>query len=317
MYAPSVDAQARFLRGIPVLAALASFALASAAFAAGSGETARVQHRFIKGGCGSGSVAIVAPDGAIEWEYPTSDETSDTWVLPGGHVVFSFKHGAREVDRDRKTVWEYVAPSNAEVHACQPLDDGWFLLGESHAGVSLVFEMNAKFERRVEFAVPHPGASPHAQFRQIRKTPQGTYLVTSQRGGGKALEYDAKGKLVREFPGGRYVAVRLPDGNTLLACGDEHRLIEVDPQNRIVWQIAGDELPGNSLAFVAGVHRLANGNTVVCNWPGHGSKPGQPQVFEVTRDKKVVWELRDPRLKMISSIGILDDGDPLRHASWR
>ena len=35
-------------------------------------------------------------------------------------------------------------------------------------------------------------------------------------------EYDAEGKVLREIraPGGPHSAVRLPDGNTLVACGD-------------------------------------------------------------------------------------------------
>jgi hypothetical protein len=42
--------------------------------------------------------------------------------------------------------------------------------------------------------------------------------------------------------------------------------------------------------------RLANGNTVICNWPGSLPLVDWPtvvQVIEVTRDKKVVWALRD------------------------
>ena len=162
-----------------------------------------------------------------------------------------------------------------------------------------------------------PAGTPHNQFRQIRKTPQGTYLVTQMRGGGKVREFDARGKKVREFATGRYAAVRLPNGNTLLACADEHRVVEVDPRDRIVWQIGRDDVPGNTLGCVAGLHRLANGNTVVCNWSGHGGIKDQPQVFEVTRDLKVVWEVRDPKLNMISSIAILDGGDPLKGESWR
>ncbi len=94
---------------------------------------------------------------------------------------------------------------------------------------------------------------------------------------------------------------------------DGHRVIEVDPQDRVVWEVKQDDIPGNALGFVAGLQRLPNGNTVICNWSGHGGAKDQPQVFEITRDKKVVWEVRDPRLNLISSINILDaGGEPLR-----
>ena len=108
------------------------------------------------------------------------------------------------------------------------------------------------------------------QFRQVRKTPAGTYLVTYQRDGGPAEEYDGDGKLLRTLPCGRFVAIRLPDGNTLIACGDNHRIIEVDATNNIVWHVEETDIPGNQLLFVAGLQRLPNGNTVLCNWLGHG-----------------------------------------------
>ena len=282
-----------------------------------------VTHRFLKSGCGSGSVAIIAADGKVEWELPIADETSDSWLLPNGNIIFAYKHGVREVTRAKDKVWEYVAPTNAETHACQPLGNGWFLIGESRKGGSRVMEMNREQKIRVEFTIADATGTSHNQFRQIRKTPQGTYLVTQQRGNGKAREYDATGKLVREFAAGRYTAIRLANGNTLLGCSDEHRVVEVDPQDKVVWQVTEKELPGNQLACVAGLHRLANGNTVICNWSGHINKKvntqfaGQPLVVEVTPDKKIVWELRNPALKMISSINILDGGDPLTGQSWR
>jgi len=108
--------------------------------------------------------------------------------------------------------------------------------------------------------------------------------------------------------------VRLPDGNTLIACGDAHTLIEVDAHDKVVWRIDENELPGNPLRFVAGVQRLPNGNTVVCNWGGHGHRGKQPQVFEVTRDKKVVWQVFDNKqFRLFSSIHLLDvPGDPTK-----
>ena len=278
-----------------------------------SAADAPVRHRFIKSGCNSGSVAIVAPDGSIEWEYPIADETSDAWLLPDGDVVFAYKHGVREVRPDKSVAWDFPAPRDAEIHSCQPLPGGLFLVGESHNdGTSYLYEMDRAGTKHKTVAITCGGTA-HSQFRQVRKTPQGTYLVTSQRGGGRAEEFDGDGKSLRVFPAGRFVAIRLPDGNTLIACGDEHRVIEVDPQGAVVWSVTENEIPGNRIGFAAGLQRLPNGNTVICNWSGHGGIDGEPQVFEVTRDKRVVWSVRDPRLKLISSINILDAaGAPLR-----
>jgi hypothetical protein len=84
-------------------------------------------------------------------------------------------------------------------------------------------------------------------------------------------------------------------------------VIEVDPQDKVVWSLDENDLPGNPLRFVAGIQRLPNGNTVVCNWGGHGHVGQQPEVVEVTPDKKVVWQVDDYKtFKTISGIQILD-----------
>lgn len=272
----------------------------------GAGGSTVVAHRFLKSGCDSKSVAIVATDGRIEWEYPITDETSDSWLLPNGNVVFAFSRGVREVTPAKTTVWEYLVPAGAQTHSCQPLANDLFLIGEAHDdGTSFLYEMgrDKKISKTITIKTTD---SAHNNFRQVRKTPAGTYLVTQQRTGGQAQEYDGTGKLLRTFPCGRFVGVRLPDGNTLIACGDDHRVIEVDPADKIVWEIKENDIPGNKLLFAAGLQRLANGNTVIANWSGHAGDPSQPQLFEITRDKKVVWQVKDPNLNLISSVTILD-----------
>jgi hypothetical protein len=271
------------------------------------GSTGPVSHRFLKSGHTSQSVAIVAANGSIEWEYPITDETSDSWLLPNGNVVFSFVKGVREVTPTKATVWEYLVPSGAEAQSCQPLPNDQFLVGEAHGdGTSFLYEMGRDKKITKTITIKTTSTNAHDEFRQVRKTSDGTYLVTQQRTGGKAQEYDGTGKLLRTFPCGRYVAVRLPDGNTLIACGDDHRIIEVDPADKIVWEVKETDIAGNTLLFAAGLQRLPNGNTVISNWSGHTGNPTQPQVFEITRDKKVVWEVKSAKLNLISSIAILD-----------
>ena len=281
-----------------------------------AGDGGPVSHRFLNGFSDKGMLAIVNPDGTHAWDYTIAQaEANDAWLLPNGDVVLAFIAGAREVTPAKQTVWQYMAPAGAEVHSVQPLPGGLFLIGESHSdGTSFLYEMDKTTTISHTVKVTLGGGS-HGQFREVRKTPQGTY-ITSQLNG-KAMEWDANGARLNTYPCGSFVGIRLPDGNTLISCGDDHRLIEVNPQNAIVWQVGQNDIPGNTLFFVAGLQRLPNGNTVVCNWPGHVGGSAQPQVFEITRDKKVVWQVRDASLGWISNIEILDpaatfNGTPLR-----
>ena len=111
--------------------------------------------------------------------------------------------------------------------------------------------------------------------------------------------------------GGPHSAVRLKNGNTLIACADNNKLpgrvFEVDKAGQTVWEVKGEELPGVSLKFMAGLERLDNGNTVLCNWLGHGALGTTADIVEVTPDKKVVWRFFDHvTMKTVSSIYLLD-----------
>ena len=85
-------------------------------------------------------------------------------------------------------------------------------------------------------------------------------------------------------------AIRLDNGNTLIAGGNNNRVQEIGPKNEIVWQIDQKELPGITLAWVTTLKVLANGNIVIGNC--HAGKDN-PQLIEVTREKKVVWTFQD------------------------
>ena len=84
--------------------------------------------------------------------------------------------------------------------------------------------------------------------------------------------------------------MRLNNGNTLIATGNGHSVIEVTPQKRIVWELHQDDLPGIKLAWVTTLQALPNGNVILGNC--HAG-PDNPQLFEVTRAKKVVWTFKD------------------------
>jgi len=83
--------------------------------------------------------------------------------------------------------------------------------------------------------------------------------------------------------------VRLKNGNALIS-GNQHGYIrEVSPRGEVVWEINKDDLPGIKLYTVQDVNRLANGNTVICNWPCSlplADWPSVVQVIEVTPDQE-------------------------------
>ena len=280
------------------------------------GNAEDIKHRILVSGCGLGAISIIGEDAQTEWSMLIATEVSDSILLKNGNVLHSCKtEGIREIKPDYasgkggKTVWEWkpevINGKSGEVHSCQLLPDGKILVGESHDGISYLKEIDHATGKVVKSVELKGLGDQHSTFRQVRKTPTGTYLITHFSGKASAKEFDAQGKLLRTFPDGKYTAIRLPNKNTLISCGDSHRIIEVDETNKIVWEIKQNDLEGVSLGFAAGLQRLPNGNTVIVNWGGHGGAKG-PAVIEVTPDKKVVWQTTTGIKNMVSSIQILD-----------
>jgi len=255
-----------------------------------------------------GKVFLISKEGKIEWEYPAQNCT-DLWVLPKGNLLFTNGHGAREVTRAKEVVFDYQ--SKSEVFACQRLPDGTTFVAECSAGRLLTVSLKGEIVREVRL-LPEGKDGGHVYMRIARVLADGHFLV-AHTGAQVVKEYDPAGKVLREIPakGGPYAAIRLPNGNTVVSCGDQaggSRVFEVDPQGATVWQVQGEEVPGHSFKFLAGIQRLPNGNTLICNWLGHGQFGKSPHLVEVTPDKRPVWSFADHQAVRTISYAVLLDG---------
>lgn len=255
-----------------------------------------------------GKVFIVDASGKAVWSYDAPN-ANDVWVLPNGNLLFNTGHGVKEVTREKEVVFSYE--STSEIYACQRLANGNTFIGECNSGRLLEVSPSGQIVKQVHLLADGQDGG-HSYMRNARRLPDGSYLVC-HFGAQVVREYDSNGKLVREIPapGGPHSAIRLPNGNTLISSGDMNgavpRVFEVSPTGKTVWQVSGDELPGISLKFMAGIQRLPNGNTVMCNWLGHDHFGQAPHIIEVTPDKRVVWVFADHEtMKTVSSFQLLD-----------
>ena len=133
-----------------------------------------------------------------------------------------------------------------------------------------------------------PGGTQNSRW--ARSTNKETYLVCSEQPG-VVTEYDLEtGKVVWEYLINTrvYGAIRLRNGNTLIASGSGNSVVEVTPEKKVVWEIT-DEVPGTGvkLKWMTCLQELENGNFIVGNC--HAG-PDNPQIFEITREKEIVWE---------------------------
>lgn len=267
-------------------------------------------HSFACTDYSAGKVFVISAQGEIEWEYPAAS-CNDLWVLPNGNLLFNTGHGVREVTRNKEVVFDYQ--SKSEIYACQRLTNGNTFIGECNAGRLLEVDPSGRVVKEIKLLAEGKDGG-HAYMRNARRLQNGHYLV-AHYGEQVVREYNASGQVLRTIPaaGGPHSVVRLPNGNTLISCGDQPggaRAFEVDPQDRVVWEVKGDELPGISLKFIAGLQRLPNGNTLLCNWLGHGQFGKAPHIVEVTRSKEVVWTFADhKRFKTVSNVQVINVRD--------
>ena len=270
----------------------------------------KIAHRLIA--ADKGHVAIVNAKGEVEWEVATRAEVHDLSLLINGNVLLPTSPTTIvEMTPEKKIVWKHEAKQKEgykgriEIHAFQRLDNGLTMIAESGNGRIIEVDKDDHIVSEVPLTVEKP--DPHRDTRMVRKIENGNYLVCHE-GDGAVREYDGKGKVVWTYrldlagrprspghgPEGHgtevFGAIRLPDGNTLIAAGNGNRVIEVNPDGKIVWSIGHDELPGIRLAWVTTLQRLPNGNLIIGNC--HAG-PENPQLFEVTRDKRVVWTFKD------------------------
>lgn len=270
---------------------------------------AQADHRVLLHG--GDRLAIVEPNGVVSWEMPWGG-IHDIHLLDNGNILTrKGRIGVVEIDRkNKKVVWEYdAAKSNGnegkrvEVHAFQRLANGHTMIAESGSARIIEIDRDGKIHKEVKLVINHPNA--HSDTRLVRKLDTGNYLVAHEADG-MVREYDGdSGKVVwayevpmfdKQPKGGHgpeafgnklFCALRLPSGNTLIASGNGHSVLEVTPGKEIVWQIHQNDLPKIRLAWVTTLEVLPSGNIVIGNC--HAG-PGQPLLVEVEpKSKNVVW----------------------------
>jgi hypothetical protein len=260
------------------------------------------QHPMLYAGEGYNNLLLVS-GGKVIWNYSTGPkgELDDVWLLSNGHVLYARQFSIEEVTPQKQIVWHYDAPAGTEIHTCQPIGLNRVLFIEN--GLPPRLMIVDKRTNRIETQHDLPAESltdartVHPQFRRVRITARGTYLVPFLRMH-RVAEYDKNFREIWSYDiPTPWAAIRLRNGNTLIT--DEHdKLVrEVSPDKRTVWEFSPADLPaGIVLHNTQTAERLANGDTVIFSSTGGTTRDNRTssiQAIEVTPAKKVVWVLQD------------------------
>jgi hypothetical protein len=305
----------------PLLASIILLAVTAA-----STNAEEIRHSFIGVGKANKTV-IVGEDGKVEWRIDLP--ASDGWVLPNGNVLLALygtkgfpNGGVVEIDRKTKKFLFQYKGGQKEVSTVVPLDDDKFLVSElGPEPRAIVINRKGEILRNTPLACQKQNA--HMQTRMLRVLPNGNYIAPHLLDFA-VKEYDPKtGKVLKTFPtddrgrGKRdwpFTAIRLKNGNTLIGCTNGNRIIEVDGAGQIVWSVTNEDIGEKLFDDACGVQRLPNGNTVVTSYHAKGERV---KLFEVTRDKKVVWRYSGMKAGFHHFQILTTNGKPLADNTWK
>ena len=260
-------------------------------------------------------------DGKVVWKYSIPmrtgaggvQEFDDVTLLPNGNIVYACMSGAGIITPEKKILWEFKCPPGTETHSCQPIgqDSVLMVLNGNPPKVLIINTVTGKTLK--EIVVSTASTNTHGQFRHVRMTGNKTIMVGlfAEK---KVVELTLDGKEIWSVDAkSPWSALRLHNGNTLISGDGEGYTREVNMKGETVWEFTRADAPftiGNTQT----ANRLANGNTVICNWIAGNPKteewPGTVQAFEVTPAKKVVWELsswENPDLGPCTYVQLLDE----------
>lgn len=274
-------------------------ALSSLALAAAQADEDRLV--LVSASYGKNVVAICDAKGAVLWKLDTPGPEKghaghhDVHLLGNGNILFHDSWTKiQEITLGKEVVWEYDSArmngnegKRVDVHAFARLDNGETVIVESGVGRIIHVDKDGKLVKEVPL-----GEGGRKSTRLMRILDNGHYLACAENPG-VVTEYDENGKVVWEYEIGTrvYGAIRLKNGNTLIGSGSGNRVVEVTPKKEVVWEVT-KTVPGTniSLAWMATVQELPNGNLALGNCHAGESNP---QIFEITQDKKVVWEFKE------------------------
>ena len=259
-----------------------------------------IKHSFLI--CGSRTV-LLNEDSEIIWQ--TKGYGRDGFVLQNGNVLVSVGNVAKEITREGQIVWSYkLSKGNKELGSCVRLQNGNTLVVERGVKPQLL-EISRTGSTAVTVPLKPETTNAHMQTRMARKLANGNYIVPHLLAFA-VKEYKPDGTVVRtiktDLPelGGRkernwpFTAIEVNGGNLLVNLTNGNKTVEFDHAGKVAWRVDNSHV-GGRLADPCGGQRLANGNTIICSY---GQKKGDmPKLFEVNREKEVVWEYFNPAVR--------------------
>lgn len=231
-------------------------------------------HKVILADEGNGKVhSVNLANPSERWSITTANR--DMQIIGNDRLMVSVGDGYAEYNVKTGALAKKVPIGGVVQSAFRLAPKSTFIATDGNPASIKEVDSAGKQIRKITLAV-------NVSIRVVRSTPARTFLV-----GGKAAglmyECDSTGtiKWEAQVGGEPYMALRLPNGNTLISTGYGAQMVLVDSKAKVLKRFpAQADISGSDFwaqakpHFFAGFQVLKNGNIVVSNWQDHGGGNG-------------------------------------------
>ena len=258
-------------------------------------EPSKIAHRFLAIDESRGQTLFVdETQPSNNWVIATPGKCRDYQLIGNQQLLLNASDGYLVYSLvTRKLVKEFHDARFGGAVSVRRLVNGHTVIGCNKEGITF-YEIGA--DDAILRTVKFPALN---TLRLARMTAAGTLVFGCN--GTFFAEADLDGKILQkiEIPGAKHIyqVLRKPNGNWLVSTGYGHAFVELDPAGKELRRFGGDPSPADmNFHFFSGFQVLKNGNTVVCNWTGHGRDDSTKgvQLVEFNAEGKPVWTWHDP-----------------------
>lgn len=244
----------------------------------------------------------VDKSGKVSWRHKPAGRVWD-FVIKGENLIYPIitkPHEVRCLSFDKKLKWQWpYRKEYREIINLTSFQDGLVISGQRPSEAIFMNDIGtvqSKLDIQTDFH------SHHGELGNVYSLQNGNFLAQLW-GEGSVVEIDDNGKEIWRYKvpksgEGKYPegcvqdVLRLPNCNTLIACGTQARILEITPDKKIVWQLAKDDYPELNLTNACGLQLLKDGSILVTNFL-RGNTGKRAHAFVLSKDRKVIWTFND------------------------
>ncbi|NLE01349.1 MAG: hypothetical protein GX640_15895 [Fibrobacter sp.] len=235
-----------------------------------------------------------------KWSASTANR--DLQIIGDDRLMISVGDGYAEYNVKTGALIKKITTGGTVQSAFRLTEKRTFVGTDGNPAFVKEVDSTGKQIRKINFAL-------NASIRIVRPTAAGTFLVGGKVAG-TMYECDSTGAIKWETQAGGepYMALRLPNGNTMISTGYGKQMVLAGKDGKVIKKFpTQNDINSNSSFwnqaqpnFFAGFQILKNGNVVVSNWEGHGPGNGGKgfQLIEIDSGltKVVSYWKQDPNI---------------------